>query len=117
MSRTESRYSEILDRSFGPSPLSRSLVVSLNESKMLLFRRRVARCSFASVLPTSPNKRSNTRRGLFSIGIGDVGVRQHNVFTYAQLQPFSQAPKIPAESRLTSSEESCVYRPNSFPTI
>ena len=32
-----------------------------------------------SVLPLSPNSRSNTARGLFSIGSGVVGLRQEIV--------------------------------------
>ena len=39
----------------------------------------------ASVLSLAPNSRSNTARGLFSIGIGVVGVRHDIVFPYAQL--------------------------------
>jgi hypothetical protein len=31
-------------------------------------------------VPPSPNKRSKTMRGLFSVGIGAVGVRQASVF-------------------------------------
>ncbi len=38
-----------------------------------------------SVLPLSPNIRSNTTRGLFSIGSGVVGLRHDSVFAYAQL--------------------------------
>ncbi len=36
-------------------------------------------------VPPSPNSRSNTTRGLFSVGSGVVGVRQESVFMYAQL--------------------------------
>ena len=37
-----------------------------------------------SVLPLSPNSRSKTTRGLFSIGSGVVGLRHEMVFVYAQ---------------------------------
>ena len=39
---------------------------------------------FADCSP-SPNMRSKTTRGLFSIGSGMVGVFQENVFWYTQL--------------------------------
>ena len=38
------------------------------------------RCSRSSAVAPSPNIRSNTTRGLISIGIGAVGVRQEIVF-------------------------------------
>ena len=42
-------------------------------------RSRAARTR-ASVVPPSPNSRSNTTRGLFSIGSGVVGLRHAIVF-------------------------------------
>ena len=39
-----------------------------------------ARRTAGSVLPLSPNIRSNTTRGLFSIGSGVVRLRQQMVF-------------------------------------
>jgi hypothetical protein len=38
------------------------------------------RCSRSCALAPSPNIRSNTTRGLISIGSGDVGVRHEMVF-------------------------------------
>ena len=37
-----------------------------------------------SVLPLSPNSRSKTTRGSFSMGSGVVGLRQEIVLVYAQ---------------------------------
>ena len=46
---------------------------------MLCFCRRRARRTAGSAEPLSPNSRSNTARGLFSIGSGMVGVRHEMV--------------------------------------
>jgi hypothetical protein len=48
----------------------------------------------ADVAP-SPNIRSNTTRGLISIGMGVTGVLQEIVFMYVQLNPTSQEPTRP----------------------
>ena len=52
---------------------------------MLRFCASRARRVAGSVLSLAPNIRSNTARGLFSIGSGVVGVRHAIVFAYAQL--------------------------------
>ena len=62
-----------------------------------------------SVLPLSPNSRSKTTRGLFSIGSGVVGVRHEIVLVYAQLKPASHEPAKSRPSSASSSDESCVY--------
>ena len=74
---------------------------------------RLSRIS-ASVLPLSPNNRSNSARGLFSIGSGVVGVRHAIVFEYAQAKPTSQDPETSRLSRPTSSDASCVCLPRSL---
>ena len=53
---------------------------SVTESSMLRSCCIRARRAFGSVLPLSPNSRSNTTRGLFSIGSGVVALRQEMVF-------------------------------------
>ena len=53
---------------------------SVTKSRMLRSWRRRASRAFTSVLSVAPNRRSNTARGLFSIGSGVVGVRQAIVF-------------------------------------
>ena len=80
----------------------------MTESRML--RRCAIRAwrAAGSVVSLSPNRRSNTARGLFSIGSGVVAARQHSVLTYAQLYPTSHAPAMPAVSSPSSSEASCV---------
>ena len=75
-----------------------------------------ARRAAGSVLPTSPNNRSKTMRGLFSIGSGTVGLCQEMVLLIAQ----GLASHDPASSRPSSessSDASCVCRANSFATI
>ena len=47
---------------------------------MLRFSAMRARRTAGSVEPLSPNNRSNTARGLFSIGSGAVGVRHEMVW-------------------------------------
>ena len=73
---------------------------------MLFSRPRSAARVFGSVVPLSPNSRSNTRRGLFSIGSGCVAVRQAMVFVYA-------LPVVSMPSTPSSSDASSVWRPNS----
>ena len=84
---------------------------------MLRFLARRASRAAGVVLSMSPNRRSNTCRGSFSIGIGVVGVRHDNVFAYAQLQPDSQAPSRSFESRQSSREESGVSEPSARAAI
>ena len=52
---------------------------SVTESRMLRSLRISARRS--STVPPSPNSRSNTSRGLFSMGSGVVGDAQDSVLT------------------------------------
>ena len=80
MSRTASRYSPSRAASLGPRPRLRSAAFPRTESRRL--RRRLARARRAagSVLPPSPNMRSNTTRGLCSIGSGVRGPRHEMVW-------------------------------------
>ena len=72
ISRTLSRYSSSRVRSRAPSPRCRSLASSATESRMLRFVSH-ARERAAPAVPARPNIRSNTTRGLISIGSGVVG--------------------------------------------
>ena len=72
-------YSSSFTRSRGPTATFRSLSLSVTESRMLCFCRRRARRTAGSAEPLSPNSRSKTARGLFSIGSGWVGVRHEMV--------------------------------------
>ena len=82
-SRTLSRYSATRSRSDAPSCRRRSDTSPVTQSRMLRSRRRST--SRSAAVPPSPNRRSNTTRGLFSIGSGVVGVRQEIVYRYWQL--------------------------------
>ena len=53
--------------------------MAITESRMLLARRIRAARTAGSLLPASPNIRSNTARGLVSRGIGVVSLR-HEMF-------------------------------------
>ena len=76
-----------------------------------------ARRASGSVVPLEPNSRSNTARGLFSMGSGVVGVRQATVFVYAQLAPPSHEPSIAFDSIPSSSDVSWVCLPSSRAAI
>ena len=52
----------------------------MTESSRLLSCRMRALRAFGSVLPLSPNSRSNTTRGLFSVGSGVFALRHEMVF-------------------------------------
>ena len=80
MSRTPSRYSSTLRLSAGPISRLRSATFPVTESRIERSRAMRARRTAGSVLPLSPNIRSNTTRGLFSIGSGVVRLRQQMVF-------------------------------------
>ena len=54
-------------------------------------------------MPPPPNNRSNTIRGLISIGSGAVSDCQLSVFMYAQLNPGAQSPTRPVKSSVASS--------------
>ena len=59
---------------------------------MLLFCASRA-CRAAGVAPSPPNIRSNTTRGLISIGSGWVGVRHEIVLMYEQRKSPAQLPR------------------------
>ena len=104
--------------SWGPTTFSRLAAWSRTKSRMLRSFRIRARRTAGSVLPLAPNKRSNTARGLFSIGSGVVGVRQAIVLRYARVTPPSQVePANPGSSIPSSSEASCVSFANSLAAI
>ena len=84
---------------------------------MLRFSRMRALRTAGSVEPLSPNSRSNTARGLFSIGSGMVGVRHEIVWVYAQLRPEVHCPALASLSMDSSSEASGVEAPNSRASI
>ena len=84
---------------------------------MLRFSRMRARRTAGSVEPLSPNSRSNTARGLFSIGSGMVGVRHEMVWVYAQLRPDVHCPALASLSIDSSSDASGVVAPNSAASI
>ena len=59
----------------------------------MLRLRAIRACrDWTSVLPPSPNIRSNTTRGLCSMCSGVVGLRQLMVWAYVQLYPPSHVP-------------------------
>ena len=62
-------------------------------------RLRSVRASRCSGVPARPNIRSNTARGLISIGSGVVGELHEIVLMYAQLNPLVHAPDVPGEVR------------------
>ncbi len=85
-----SRYSLTRVLSRAPSERRRSVASAEIESRMLFScRLRVARLA---AVPAWPNNRSNTVRGLISIGSGFVGELHEMVLRYAQLNPGEQAP-------------------------
>ena len=61
------------------------LTCSTGESSSLALALRIFACTALSVEWLAPNSRSNTLRGLFSIGSGVVGVRHAILLLYAQL--------------------------------
>src|SRR3954454_3653762 len=84
---------------------------------MLLRCISIAARAAGSLLSPSPNKRSKTRRGLYSIGSGVVGVRQETVLVYAQLYPESHPPPSVGLSVHTSSEATWFCPPRCFAAI
>ena len=72
MSRIASRYSLDSRRSPGAEPLLQPRDSPVTESRMLRFFRSCG--APLRAVPPSPNSRSNTTRGLVSIGSGVVGV-------------------------------------------
>ena len=78
ISRTLSRYSVTRLRSFAPRPFCKRGTAAVTASRMLSSSSMRARRS--GTVPPSPNRRSNTTRGLISIGSGVVGVRHEIVF-------------------------------------
>ena len=89
---------------------------SLTESRMLLSACIRASRAPRSVLPLSPNIRSNSARGSFSIGSGVFGPRHEMVFVYAQLKPMSQDPARSRPSMAISSDASWVSCPSCLAT-
>ena len=77
-SRTWSRYSARRVASLPPRSRFRSLTSSVSESRMLL-SRCIRRLRWSTV-PGRPNRRSNTTRGLISIGTGVVADDHEMVF-------------------------------------
>ena len=77
---------------------------------MLLCCRSLASRAVRSVLPLSPNSRSNTARGFHSIGNGCVGLRQESVCVYTQLRMPVHAPALAGASIESSSDGTCVSR-------
>src|SRR4030095_8894832 len=63
----------------------------MTESSTLLSCLIRASRAFASVLPLSPNRRSNTTRGLFSVGSGVFALRHEMVVVYAQAKAHAAA--------------------------
>src|SRR6516225_5711420 len=70
-----------------------------------------------SVLPISPNIRSNTTRGLFWVTRGVLALFQEIVLVYGQAKPTSQAPAVSPFSIASSSDASCVCLPVSSARI
>ena len=66
------------------------------------------RASRASRVVPPPNSRSNTSRGLISIGSGVVSFFQLSVFMYAQLKPGEQSPIRPVKSSVASSSDGSI---------
>ena len=77
---------------------------------LLCWRIRASRAA-RSVLPLSPNSRSNTDRGLYSIGSGCVELRHEMVWVYAQLRFPVHAPAFAGASSASSSDATCVVLP------
>jgi hypothetical protein len=78
ISRMFSRYWFIVCRSDGPS-------LTCSDDASFVIASRIERSSWirasrSAADPPCPNIRSNTLRGLISIGIGVVGVRHDSVF-------------------------------------
>src|SRR5947207_8932124 len=98
-----SRYSPTRVRSRVPRVLRRSVASAEIESRMLFcWRLRVARLA---AVPACPNSRSNTSRGLISIGSGFVGELHEIVLRYAQLKPGEHAPTYPVKSSVATSSD------------
>ena len=93
------------------SPQVRQLLRHRVEDALVLAQSRLARRR-DRVLPLSPNSRSNTARGLYSIGSGCVGLRHEIVCVYAQLRMPVHAPALAGASIAISSDASCVSLPN-----
>ena len=68
-------------------------------------------------MPPLPNKRSNTTRGLFSLGIGVVGELHDSVFKYTQLYALSHMPASTLKSIDSSSDGSTVCAPRTRAAI
>src|SRR5262245_64044121 len=108
-----SKYSFTRVRSREPSERRRSPASAEIESRMLF--SCLTRTARLAAVPACPNSRSNTVRGLISIGSGEVGELQAMVFRYAQLKPGEQAPTYPVKSSVaTSSDGSGVSCPICF---
>ena len=88
------------------NPRCISATRSMTESSKLPSLRRRARRTAGSVLPLSPNIRSKTTRGLFSMGSGVDSLLHAIVLVYAQLYPVSQLPASVGSSSPISSEAS-----------
>ena len=92
ISRTLSMYSVTRVLSRGPSCSFNSLALCITASRMLVFRSRRARRS-AGVARSPPNMRSNTTRGLISIGSGCDADAQLIVLMYEQRKSPAQLPR------------------------
>ena len=79
ISRTESKYSSSFVLSPAPTFEAKRRASSRTESRMLLVF--LIRASRSALLPPSPNSRSNTSRGWFSVRFGVVSLRHETVFT------------------------------------
>ena len=90
---------------------------SLTESSTLRCWRSRASRTLGSVLPLSPNSRSNTTRGLFCVGSGVFWLFQLIVLVYGHAKPVSQAPVVSLDSIASSSDASCVCLPVSCARI
>ena len=78
--RTASRYSDSFVRSLcGSAALQVRDLLATESSTLRCWRSRVSRTS-GSVLVLSPNRRSNTTRGLFCVGSGVLRLFQLIVF-------------------------------------
>ena len=105
ISRIDERYSSSLRRSEVPRPAAICVVRSLTRSRMLRrYCRRRARVSGVMLVSMSPNRRSKTRRGLVSGGIGVAGPRHARLLVYAHEYPESQLPMVRESSHPSSSE-------------
>ena len=94
----------------------RDLLALRNRGRSAARWMRASR-AFGSVLPLSPNRRSNTTRGLFCANRGVLALFQEIVLVYAQAKPMSQAPAVSPDSMASSSEASCVCLPVSCARI